>query len=138
MALAKRVGRGGLAMRCYFYAEKPGDPSEIGDGVLSFCLPEAQITFRARYRGTAATCDYAALLALLEFVELNPKLFEGKTLEIYGDSFAVVNQVNEQLFCKKDLEPFRNMALVFKRKIPYILNWVPPSDNPAHGVSAAE
>jgi hypothetical protein len=130
--------RRAYTVRCYFYAEKPGEPTEIGDGVVSFCLPEVNITFRARYRGTSDACDYAALLALLEFVEINPKLFEGKALEIYGDSFAVVNQVNQQLLCKKDLEPFRNLALIFKRKIPYVLNWVPPADNPAQGVSASE
>jgi ribonuclease HI len=125
-------------MRCYFYAHKPGPPETTGDGVVSFCLPELNITFRARYRGTAASCEYAALLALLEFVEINPKLFEGRTLEVFGDSFTVVNQVNERLFCRKDLEPFRNKAVGFRKKVPYILNYVPTRENPAQGQIAPE
>ena len=125
-------------MRCYFYADKTGEPDEVGDGVVSFSFPELKITFRARFRGTMVGCEYAALLALLEFIEVNPKLFEGRTLEIFGNSFAVVNQVNNRLFCAKELIPFRNMALGFKSKISYVIGWVPATDNPAQGNSARE
>ena len=118
-------------MRGYFYAEKPGPPDERGYGVVSFHLPDLEITFRARYKGTALACEYAALLALLEFVEINPKLFKGKSLEVYSNSFAVVNQLNDRMFCQKDLQPLRNMALTYKRKIPFSIDWVPQSRNPA-------
>ena len=67
----------------------------------------------------------------LEFVEINPQLFKNKTLELYSDSFTLVNQVNNKMYCSKDLEPFRNMALLMKKKIPYSLNLIPESDNPA-------
>lgn len=119
-------------MRGYFFADKPGAPDKSGDGIVSFHFPDLNITFRARYRGTALACEYAALLALLEFIDINPKLFKGKSLELYGDSFAVVNQVNDRQFCNKDLIPFRNMALIYKKKIPFSLDWVPPTENPAH------
>ena len=125
-------------MRCYFYAEKPGLPEETGDGVVSFCIPELSITFRARYRGNAATCEYASLLALLEFIEINPQLFKERTVQIFGDSFTVVNQVNDRLYCRKELEPFCNMARIFKDKIPYALDLVPKTDNPAKHPSPAE
>lgn len=118
-------------MRGYFFADKPGAPDQSGNGTVSFHFPELNITFRARYRGTALACEYAALLALLEFIDINPKLFKGKALELYGDSFAVVNQVNDRQFCKKDLQPFRNMALIYKKKIHFSLDWVPPTENPA-------
>ena len=118
-------------MRGYFYAEKPGSPDKPGRGIVSFHLPELNITFRARYKGTAIACQYAALLALLEFVEINPKLFKGKSLELYGDSFAVVNQINDRMFCQKDLLPLRNMALTYKRKLPFSLKWGPQTQNPA-------
>jgi len=125
-------------MRAYFFANKPGPPEESGSGTVSFHLPELNITFRARYRGTAVACEYAALLALLEFVDINPKLFKGRALELYGDSFAVVNQVNDRQFCKKDLLPFRNMALIYKKKIPYSIEWVPPTDIPSKPRADAE
>ena len=76
-------------------------------------------------------CDYASLLALLEFIEINPHLFQNRTVEVFGDSFEVVNQVNLQMICQKDLEPYRNMALVYKKKIPYSLSWIPEKENPA-------
>ncbi len=120
-------------MRCYFYAQKPGPPETSGNGIVSFCLPELNITFRARYNGTSAACEYAALLALLEFVDINPTLFEGKTLEVFGDSFLVINQVNDRLYCRKELEPLRNIAVGYRNKIPFVLNWVPSTENPAQG-----
>ena len=36
--------------------------------------------------------------------KLNPKLFEGRTLELFGDSFTVVNQMNNRLLCRRELE----------------------------------
>jgi hypothetical protein len=75
--------------------------------------------------------EYASLLALLEFVDTNPKVFDGKALEISGDSMIVVHQVNERLSCRRDLENFQAAALLLKRRIPYTLDWVPLADNPA-------
>ena len=31
----------------------------------------------------------------------------------------------------QQLEPFRKMAQLFKKKIPYVLNYIPPKENPA-------
>lgn len=118
-------------MQCYFSSIKPGQPDEPGAGFVSFVIPELKITFRARYQGTAGECEYASLLALLEFVEINPRVFENKTLEIFGDSFSVVSQVNDRRDCAQGLENFRNVALLLKRRIPYTIGWVPPADNPA-------
>lgn len=118
-------------MRCYFSSDKAGPPDDPGPGCVSFVIPELKITFRARYHGTASECEYASLLALLEFVEINPKVFEGKALELFGDSFLVVNQVNERLACRKELENYRNVALMMRERIPYTIDWIPPADNPA-------
>lgn len=125
-------------MRCYFSSEKSGLPEVPGLGFVSFVIPELKITFRARYSGTAAECEYASLLALLEFVEINPKVFEGKVLEVFGDSFAVVGQVNDHLRCCKELENFRSVALKMKERIPYTIEWIPPAENPAgpHSLSS--
>ena len=119
-------------MECYFYSQVQ-DKREDGlhAAVLSFSVPDAGIVFRTRFAGSPAECEYAALLTLLEFVELNPQVFRDRTIEIYGDSFTVVNQINEKMYCTKALQPFRNMALLFKNKFSYSINWIPQRENPA-------
>lgn len=128
-------------MQCFFYGttrhenSKDGHNAQTGTrmgGVVSFSIPDLGIVFRAQFSGAPVECEYASLLALLEFIEINPHLFQNRTVEIFGDSFEVVNQVNLQMICNKDLEPYRNMALVYKKKIPYSLNWIPEKENPAH------
>jgi hypothetical protein len=127
-------------MQCFFYGtireENKNEDSNwllknANNGVVSFTIPDLGIVFRAQFKGKAQECEYASLLALLEFIEINPHLFRNKTVEIFGDSFVVVNQVNLQMFCNKELEPYRNMALVYKKKIAYSLNWIPQNENPA-------
>ncbi|HEQ99454.1 MAG TPA: hypothetical protein ENO22_08970 [candidate division Zixibacteria bacterium] len=119
-------------MECFFTSFIREKVSEDGkNALISFTIPDHGIVFRASFKGTVKEVEYAALLALLEFVELNPQLFKNKTLEIYSDSFTLVNQVNRRMYCSKDLEPFRNMALLMQKKIPYSLNLIPVTDNPA-------
>lgn len=120
-------------MQCYFYSEvfaRPGQP--LTAGVVSFKIPDLDITFRSQFKGNPLECQYASLLALLEFVDLNPQLFKHKTLELYCDSDMVVRQVNNQeIVPPKDLEPYRNMALTYRRKFPYNLTLIPRHTNPA-------
>jgi len=118
-------------MKCFFYSRCFDNPHLRGLGVVSFVIPELNITFRAKYMGTQLECHYAALLALLEFADLNPQLFKEKILQVYGDSSTVVHQVNRHLACTKDLEPLLNMALAYRHKVSYSLGWVSPHDNPA-------
>jgi ribonuclease HI len=119
-------------MQCFFYGTTREQNRDDGhNGVVSFSVPDLGIVFRAQFKGNPVECEYASLLALLEFIEINPHLFQNKTVEIFGDSFVVVNQVNLQMVCNKDLEPYRNMALVYKKKIPFSLNWIPQKENPA-------
>ena len=120
-------------MQCYFTGEvfvRPGQP--ITAGVVSFQIPDLDITFRAQFKGSPQECQYASLLALLEFVVLNPHLFRNKTLELYSDSDLVVSQVNaEEIQLPKQLEPYRNMALTYRRKFPYNLTLIRRGSNPA-------
>jgi len=117
-------------MQLYFYGIS-GEGRPEGYGLATFTIPDAGIVFRARFKGNQDECQYAALLALLEFVEINPQLFKHRTVEIYGDSFTVVHQVNKKMLCGKTLEPYRNMALLYKRKFEYSLSWIPTNENPA-------
>lgn len=118
-------------MKCYFYSHCLSNPECRGPGVVSFVVPELKISFRAKYMGTEIECRYAALLALLEFADINPRLFKEKILQIYSDSQPVVGQVNMQLNCARELEPFLNRALAYKEKVPYSLNWIRLRENPA-------
>jgi hypothetical protein len=119
-------------MECYFCASIRENKKENNrGGVVSFFIPELGISFRAQFKGSLYQCQYASLLSLLEFIELNPQLFKNKSVEIFGDSYIVVNQVNLRLSCTEDLKPYRDLAINYKKKFPFSLNWVPGRDNPA-------
>ncbi len=119
-------------MDCYFYGMiRSADKQKGADGVVSFYIPDLGVTFRAKFTGNQWECEYAGLLALLEFVELNPHLFKNKHLDIFANSYVVVHQVNQRLECTRELKPYLDMALVYKKKIPYTLSWIPKWDNPA-------
>ena len=123
-------------MQCYFSGEMlRGNSAPTQAGVVSFSIPDLDITFRAQFKGSASECPYASLLALLEFVDLNPHLFKNKTLEIFSDSEVVVRSVNNaQLDMPTDLEPYRSMALSYRRKYPFLLSLVRAGNNPATGL----
>lgn len=118
-------------MNCYFHSHSLENPEQRGLGVVSFTVPELNISFRAKYMGTAIECRYAALLALLEFAEVNPQLFKEKILQIFCDSDELVGQVNLLINCGRGLEPFLNQALTYKKRIPYLLHWIKLRENPA-------
>ena len=120
-------------MQCYFTGEmfvRPGQP--ITAGVMSFQIPDLDITFRAQFKGSPQECQYASLLALLEFIDLNPHLFKNRTIEIYSDSQMVVSQINDtDSSMPRSLEPYRDMALTYRRKRPYSIAFVRGGNNPA-------
>ena len=126
-------------MQCFFYGTTRKEEKQTKfNGVVSFSIPDLGIVFRAQIQGTPTECEYASLLALLEFIELNPNFFEKRHIEIYGDSFMVVHQVNLKLICHKELEPYRNMALGYRKKIDYTLNWIPKTENLAYNQVSAK
>ena len=119
-------------MECFFHSFiRENKSASEHNAIISFTIPDIGVVFRAAFKGGDKEVEYAALLALLEFVEINPQLFKNRVLEIYSDSFSLVNQVNRKMYCSRDLEPFRNMALNMMKKIPFSLNLIPKSDNPA-------
>ncbi len=125
-------------MDCYFYGMIRGvNKKDDSDGVVSFYIPDLGVTFRAKFTGNQWEGEYAGLLALLEFAELNPHLFKSKHLDIFGNSYLVIHQVNQKLDCARELKPYLDMALVYKRKIPYTLSWIPEWDNPAQDQMAS-
>lgn len=119
-------------MKCYYNGLiRPDEENEQFNGFVSFTIPELGIKFRGQYKGSLDECEYASLLALLEFVELNSHLFNDRRLEVFGNNFRVVSQVNSKASPSNNLKPFCNLAQDYKKKIPFILNWIPNDENMA-------
>jgi len=119
-------------MKCYYQGiTRKNENDEEFNGYVSFAIPEIGIKFRGQYTGSFNECEYASLLALLEFIELNSHLFKDRRLEILGNNFQVISQVNSEVSPSSELEPFCNLAQDYKKKIPFILNWIPTDENMA-------
>ncbi|SYZ74283.1 conserved hypothetical protein [Candidatus Zixiibacteriota bacterium] len=99
--------------------------------LVCFSIPEAGISFKAPFAGEKLHTEYASLLTLLEFVELNFKMFRGKPLKIYGNSLDLVNQVNMKAVCAYEFTELLKKTLDYKEKYHFSLGWVPPNHNPA-------
>jgi hypothetical protein len=124
-------------MKCFFKGVvRPNEENEQFNGFVSFTIPELGIDFRGQYKGDIEECEYASLLALLEFIELNNHLFKDRRIEVLGNNFDIISQVNAMEKPSNDLEPFCSLAQSYKKKFPYILNWIPTSENMAQdGIS---
>ena len=69
-------------MECFFHSFIRENKSESNhNAIISFTIPDIGVVFRAAFRGGDKEVEYAALLALLEFVETNPQLFKNRALE---------------------------------------------------------
>ncbi len=117
-------------MKCYFQGfAREDDQDSMFNGFVSFYIPELGIRFKGQYKGMQDECEYASLLALLEFIELNSHLFKDRRVEILGNNFAVVSQVNDQSIPTRRLEPFCNMVRDYRQKIAFTLSWIPSEEN---------
>ncbi len=119
-------------MKCYFqgFTREDENNSQF-NGYVSFVIPELGIKFKGQYNGPQDECEYASLLALLEFIELNNHLFKDRRVEIFGNNFRVVSQVNSETSPNNELEPFCSLAQGYREKIPYTLNWISSDENMA-------
>ncbi len=119
-------------MKCFFKGVvRNSDGNPLFNGFVSFVIPELGINFRGQYKGEHEECEYASLLALLEFIELNNHLFKDKRIEILGNNYSVVSQVNSIEEPSEDLEPFCSLAQSYKKKFPFVLDWIPTDENMA-------
>ena len=119
-------------MKCFYQGRtRPSKTTDDSNGLVSFSIPDIGIIFRARFAGTQEECEYASLLALLEFVELNPHLFKNKRIEVFGNDNRIISQVNQKMKPPRKLEPYVDMAVEYKRKFPFTLRWIPDSENVA-------
>ncbi len=117
-------------MKCFFSGISRENENLMGhNGLVSFAIPDIGITFKAQYSGNRQECEYAGFLALLEFVELNPHLFKNRRIEVFGDDYKVISQVNQKTRPSKKLEPYLHTVMGYRRKIPFTLNWIPGNEN---------
>ena len=103
-----------------------GDKSML----VCFSIPEAGISFKAPFAGEELHTEYASLLTLLEFIELNRKMFEGKELNIYSDNLDLIGQINDKT-CQYEYSQLLSKTLEYKAKFTFSIGWVPKGQNPA-------
>lgn len=119
-------------MKCFISAKTLlPDKEKRQNGLISFAIPDLGVLLKARYFGSRYELEYKSLLALLRFIELNHKAFEGQKIVVLCSSSLLVYQLSENALCQKDLERHRNLALAYKKKLGFSLSWVPESENRA-------
>ncbi|MBI3872605.1 MAG: hypothetical protein HY304_05970 [candidate division Zixibacteria bacterium] len=119
-------------MRCYFWGTNNlPHRDQGGRGLACFAIPDWGVQFRTAHEGTASECEYTALLSLLRFVGANPKVFEGKRLEILSDAAALVEQVNRRLPSTPAEAKSLTLVRALRDRIPFDLLWIPPDQNRA-------
>lgn len=119
-------------MRCYFSAKSESkDKYKETRVLISFAIPEIGVLFRTHYNGNLYECTYISLLKLLKFIQTNPKVFEKDKIEILSHDPEIVYQVNEKTPCEGGLEKLKGLALLYKRRLKFRLNWIPLSENKA-------
>ncbi len=118
-------------MECYFGTHLPEKRQDTDKRLVCFSIPEAGIAFKAPFKGGELHTEYASLLTLLEFVEMNGKIFKGKEIEIFGDNIDLISQVNQKADCTYEYSELLKKALDYKQKYKYRLGWVPQENNPS-------
>jgi hypothetical protein len=118
-------------MELYFGSLKGLNSDTKSRNLVTFAIPDLGVKFKAPFPASNIALDYASLLTLLEFIEINPKLFGNRTLELYSNNSELVDQVNKSRVNQLELMPFLKRALQFRAKLKYSLNWIPDPENPA-------
>jgi len=120
-------------MRCYIWGTSNlENRDQPGNGILSFAIPDLGIQYRAAHRATASECEYLAILALLNFVSNNPKIFTQQKLDIYTDAVLPVYQVNKKAPVPTSVERYCRIIHRFRATHQLALGWVPKEQNMAY------
>ena len=120
-------------MRCYFSAQPDSeDRLRKQRRVISFVIPDLGVVFRSQHFGSLVECGYIGLLALLSFIEKNPEIFSDQKIEIYTNIPLIVYQINKNVFCEKEARFLKDMAVLYKRRLSFFLNWIPEKHNKAN------
>ena len=120
-------------MDCYFASSTlPSEGEPEKNAIVGFHIPDLGIRFKAPFEGVDTDhCDFAALLALLEFIDSNQKYFSKHTYQIFGNNLRVVNQVNRKEPSPPEFAPLIEKAMIYRDKYRFTLEWVSVGDNSA-------
>lgn len=119
-------------MRCYIWGTNNRENrAEVGRGAACFVIPDWGLQFRVAHAGGTLECEFAALLALLRFVENNPKAFEGQRLEVLTDASQIVEHVNGRAPLDQAQQPTIALIRSIRERIRFELSWVPTDQNRA-------
>jgi hypothetical protein len=122
----------GKTMKCYFSAKIESIDEQGKKKVLvSFAIPDLGVLFRTHFQGELDECNYISLLKLLKFIESNPKIFDDQSIQVYSHDPKIVYQVNGKMPCDERLEKLNSLALLYKGKLKYSLDWIHLKDNKA-------
>lgn len=120
-------------MDCYFGSYErerrgPGGKKSL----VCFSIPDKGISFKAPFAGEEQLhTDYASLLTLLEFIELNDKYFVGRNINIYGHNHDIVKQVNANQTNRFEFAELLKKAIDYKSKLSYNIGWISLTENPS-------
>lgn len=118
-------------MELYFGSLKGFDSDDRPRNLVTFAIPDIGVKFKAPFPAEDILLDYASLLTLLEFVEINPKLFSNRALELYSNNSDLVEQINSCRVDRAEIAPFLKKALEYRAKLNFTINWIARPDNPA-------
>ena len=117
-------------IKCFISAKtNHQDKSRRQNGLVSFAIPDLGILFRTSCLGSYYELEYMSLLSLLRFIELNREAFKNQKIDIYCTSSLLVYQVNQNVFCQKELEKHKNLAIAYKNILNFSLSWIPDTEN---------
>lgn len=124
-------------MKAYFYAHCHNPvPHEQGPGVIAFSLPDLGFTFRLALRATPSEFPYRALVALIDFLESNRKVWNRQKLELCTDCAPLIYQVLGDMAAPARVQIDLGTIRIKKRQLGFTLHWVAPKENRArHNVS---
>ena len=120
-------------MECYFGSyERQNEGPGGNKSLVCFSIPSRGICFKAPFAGADELhTDYASLLTLLEFIELNPNYFDDHEIQIYGHNQDMIKQINDNHTSRYEFTELLKKAIEYKEKFDYRLGWVAPDDNPS-------
>ena len=119
-------------MRAYFYAHCHNPmPHVQGPGVIAFSVPDLGLTFRLALRATPSEFPYRALLALVDFLESNRKVWQKQKLELCTDCAPLIYQVLGDMYAPARVKVDLGTIQLKKRQLGFTLHWVAPEDNRA-------
>ncbi len=122
-----------VLMDCYFGSlQLPTKEDQQKAGVVIFHIPELGIRFKALFDGIDEYHnDFAALMALLEFIDSNQKFIKSNAFQIFGDNKKLINQLNQMEPIPVQFNGLFEKTIDYKKKYRYSLSWVSHERNSA-------